>query len=75
MDTKIEKLAYSIAEACLVTSLGRTTLYGHIAAGRLEAVHVGGRTLIPAESLKSLLGGGKAVTRLGNRAAAQEGEA
>jgi excisionase family DNA binding protein len=75
MNTKIEKLAYSIAEACSVTSLGRTTLYGHIAAGRLEAVHVGGRTVIPAESLKSLLGGGKADTVAGKGASGQEGEA
>mgnify|MGYP003746447447 CR=1 FL=1 len=54
----IDRLAYSIREACEVSSLGKTTIYGHIKAGRLDAVRVGGRTLIPAESLKQLLNGG-----------------
>jgi excisionase family DNA binding protein len=49
------KLAYSIREACSVSSLGKTTIYAHIKAGRLQAVRVGGRTVIPAESLKALL--------------------
>jgi excisionase family DNA binding protein len=51
------KLAYSIREACKASSLGRTTLYAHIAAGRLRAVRIGGRTVIPAESLHSLING------------------
>ena len=49
------KLAYSIKEACRASSLGRTTLYAHIKSGRLKTIKVGGRTLIPAESLESLL--------------------
>jgi excisionase family DNA binding protein len=51
------KIAYSIREACQVSSLGRTTLYKHIAAGRLRANRVGGRVVIPAESLLELIGG------------------
>jgi excisionase family DNA binding protein len=51
------KIAYSIKEACRASSLGRTTLYAHIAANRLKAVRVGGRTVIPAESLHALLAG------------------
>lgn len=51
------KLAYSIREACNASSLGRTTIYAHIAAGRLKVVRVGGRTVIPAESLLALLSG------------------
>lgn len=54
---KDAKLAYSIKQACEVSSLSRTTLYGHIAAGRLRAVRVGGRTVIPADALRSLLEG------------------
>ena len=50
-------LAYSIREACAASSLGRTTLYTHISSGRLKAVRVGGRTLIPIESLQALLAG------------------
>lgn len=50
-------LAYSLKDACAVSSLGRTTLYTHINSGRLKAIRVGGRTLIPAESLHTLLNG------------------
>lgn len=51
------KIGYSIREACRASSLGRTTLYSHIAAGRLKANRVGGRTIIPAESLHALIAG------------------
>ena len=51
------KLAYSIREACAASSLGRTNLYSQISSGRLRAVRVGGRTLIPAESLHALIAG------------------
>jgi excisionase family DNA binding protein len=53
------KLAYSIKEACVATSLGRTTIYSHIAAGRLVAKRIGGRNIIPAESLHSFISGGE----------------
>lgn len=49
------KLGYSILEACRASSLGRSTIYNHIAAGRLRAVRVGGRTIIPAEALHALI--------------------
>ena len=49
------KLAYSVKEACAASSLGRTTLYAHIAAGRLESRRIGGRTIIPADSLHALI--------------------
>lgn len=51
------KIGYSIREAAASTSLGRTTIYSHIAAGRMKAVRVGGRTVIPAESLHKLISG------------------
>jgi excisionase family DNA binding protein len=51
------KIAYSIKEACKASSLGRTTLYAHIAAKRLRAVRIGGRTVIPADSLHALIAG------------------
>ena len=53
------KIAYSIREACQASSLGRTTLCGQIAAGRLRAIRIGGRTVIPADSLHALVGGVK----------------
>ena len=51
------KIGYSIREACQASSLGRTTIYNHIAAGRLRATRVGGRTIIPAEALHALING------------------
>jgi excisionase family DNA binding protein len=57
-DPNIPKLTYSINEACKASSLGRTTIYGHIRAKRLQAVRIGGRTVIPAVSLMALLGVG-----------------
>lgn len=55
--TKLPKIAYSIREACHTSSLGRTSIYNHIAAGRLQAKRIGGRTVIPAESLHALIAG------------------
>jgi len=51
------KIAYSIKEAAKASSLGRTSIYNHIAAGRLRVVRIGGRTIIPAESLHALISG------------------
>lgn len=51
------KIGYSIREACHASSLGRSTIYSHISAGRLRAVRVGGRTIIPAEALHALIEG------------------
>ena len=52
---KAEKLGYSVAEACAALSIKKTCLYTQIAAGRLVKARVGGRTIIPADSLKALL--------------------
>ncbi len=58
MNTQIpEPLAYSIADACRITSIGRTRLYGLIAEGRLDVRKIGRRTLIPAASLRALIEG------------------
>jgi excisionase family DNA binding protein len=56
-EPNLPKLAFSIREACAASSLGKTTLYSHINSGRLKAIRVGGRTLIPSESLHALLSG------------------
>lgn len=53
----LPKIAYSVREACEVSSLGRTSIYSHIASGRLKAKRIGGRTVIPAQSLHSLIDG------------------
>lgn len=51
-----KKLCYSIAEACRATSLGRTTIYKYINSKDLRSIHIGGRTLIPADSLEAFIG-------------------
>ena len=52
-----EPLAYSVADACRVSSIGRTRLYQLIGEGRLHARKIGKRTLIPAASLRALIEG------------------
>ncbi|MGW8135577.1 helix-turn-helix domain-containing protein [Sphingomonas zeae] len=48
-------LTYSIAEACRVTSIGRTRLYELITGGRVETVKIGRRRLVKAASLHRLV--------------------
>lgn len=62
----VQKLAYSIREACQASSLGRTTIYSLIGQGRLQAVRVGGRTVIPADSLTALINGDNIVDHASN---------
>lgn len=50
-----EPLAYSINDACRVSGIGRTTLYGLISKGEIKVRKVGARTLVPAESLRAFL--------------------
>lgn len=52
-----EPLAYSVSEACRVSSLGRTLLYRLIGEGRLEVRKIGRRTLITSASLRALIEG------------------
>lgn len=47
-----DPLLYTVDAACSVIGLKKTALYMLISAGRIEARKSGGRTLIPAESLR-----------------------
>ncbi|WP_060979214.1 MULTISPECIES: helix-turn-helix domain-containing protein [Pseudomonadota] len=53
--TSTPQIAYSITEACRLTSLGRSTIYSCLAQGALQARKVGRRRLILAESLHALI--------------------
>lgn len=53
-------LAYSVNEACRVSSIGRTCLYQLIAEGKLEVRKIGRRTVITARSLRALIEGEEA---------------
>lgn len=57
LNSSLEPLAYSINEACHVSSLGRTRLYQLIGEGKLDVRKIGKRTLIPAASLRALING------------------
>lgn len=56
---KNQKLGYSIREACEVSSLGRSKIYTLLADPDcpLEAIRIGGRRIILAESLNKLISG------------------
>ena len=48
-------LALSVRDACGTLSVGKTTLYGLIAAGRLRTLRIGRKRLIEAASLRALV--------------------
>ena len=56
---EVPKIAYSIREACRASSLGRSTLYNHIASGRVQVVRIGGRTVIPAAAFHAFITGAR----------------
>jgi excisionase family DNA binding protein len=52
-----ERLSYTLQEAAAVTGLSVATLRRHEKAGRIAFHKVGGLTLIPATSLRAMVGG------------------
>jgi excisionase family DNA binding protein len=59
----VESRAYSIAEACAIAGIRRTTLYNNIRAGKLRAIKIGSRTLILAPDLYRWLDGMPPLSR------------
>jgi len=55
MDQIVEKMAYTIAEACEATGLSDDTLYRRHAAGEITMRKAGRRTLIPKADLERLI--------------------
>jgi excisionase family DNA binding protein len=55
IDSKLQKLGYSIDEAAHAVGLSRTSVKNLIANGRLRTVHVGRRVVIPRREVEALL--------------------
>ena len=53
--TFVTPAVYTIAEACAVARIRRSTLYKHIRSGHLRAIKIGGRTCVPVHALYSWL--------------------
>jgi|APFre7841882654_1041346.scaffolds.fasta_scaffold165059_1 excisionase family DNA binding protein len=51
----LEKAAYSVTEACVSLSIGRTLFYQLVASGDLVLIKIGKRSLVPAESINRYL--------------------
>lgn len=52
-----EKITYTIKEAALALGVGKTTIYKTLADGKLTAIKLGSRTLIPASALNDWIAG------------------
>jgi excisionase family DNA binding protein len=50
-----EILAFTIQDACRALGIGKTNLYRLIAQRKIEARALGGRTVIPADSLRAFV--------------------
>jgi hypothetical protein len=55
--TDVERLAYTLPAAARATGLSVVMVRRHAKAGRLRLFRVGGRTLVCAASLRTLLSG------------------
>jgi excisionase family DNA binding protein len=49
--TFVTAAVYTIAEACAVARIGRSTLYKHIRIRDLRAIKIGSRTCVPIDEL------------------------
>ena len=50
-----DRLTVSIAEACRLTGLGRTSLYELINEGRITTTRIGSRRLVRFDSLREIV--------------------
>ncbi|HHV63232.1 MAG TPA: helix-turn-helix domain-containing protein [Firmicutes bacterium] len=55
MKRELKPLAYSPEELVQVLGLGRTKIYEAIRAGKLKAVRIGRRIVIPIEAVEEFL--------------------
>ena len=57
MSAVTEKLLFGVTEAATALGLGRSTIWVLIAAGRLQTVKIGRRTLVTRASIERIAGG------------------
>lgn len=50
-----DKLAYSVDEACVALSIGRTVLFDLLRRNEITSVKIGRRRLIPASHLRAFI--------------------
>lgn len=58
-----ERITYTVREAASALGIGRTSIWMAIKDGRLAAIKLGHRTLIPAESLRAWIATARPVRR------------
>lgn len=59
LDPEPERITVRIKEACRITGIGRSKLYELIAEGEIEIVKIGAMTLVPVDSLRTLIDSAK----------------
>jgi excisionase family DNA binding protein len=66
---RFEPVSVRIREACRLTGIGRSKFYELVASGDVEVVKIGAMTLVPFDSLRSLIAGrrGARGRALGNQ--------
>jgi excisionase family DNA binding protein len=61
--SEIQKLTYTIAEACMALQISRTTLWKLVKSHRLKPVRIGRRVLFPIRVLDEFLNGDRTARR------------
>ena len=52
--SSFERFAYSVDEACLLLSIGKTSLYALVKRNELHLIKIAGRSLVPRSELERL---------------------
>lgn len=53
---ELEKLTYSVAETAQLLNVSRHLVYEAVRQGKIKVIHFGSRIIVPANSIKLLLG-------------------
>jgi excisionase family DNA binding protein len=65
MDSAVQRVAVSPAEAALMLGISRAALYQLLMSGELRSVKVGGRRLVSVAAIVALIDGEASVTEAG----------